>query len=1456
MFLAALFVLAALPTPLSVQITSGFVIAITLTIFTLTRIQIMVRVFITMLIYFASARYITWRATDTLVFDDPVSAAASLILFAAELFSFIILVLNLFVNSYHRDRKPAPLPATTDAWPTVDVLVPSYNEDAELVEATLLAARRLVYREDKLNIYLLDDGATEARLNSDDPEKAKLARERRTVMTALCDELGVHYLSRSDNRSAKAGNINAAFEHIDGDLILILDADHVPSPDFLEHTAGYFVQDREVFLVQTPHFFINPDPLERNLQTFADMPSENEMFYRLVQRGLDSWNASYFCGSAALLRRKHLDEIGGLRGETITEDAETALELHARGKRSVYVSRQLVAGLNPETVAAFISQRTRWAQGMAQILLLKNPLLKKGLSVGQRLGYLSSILFWFFSWSRLVFLVTPTLHLIFGFKLIDATLLEILAYGLPHLFGTLLLSSILFRQVRWPLISEAYEALLSLHCSLGVFKVLLNPRAPTFVVTPKSERLERESVSPIVWPFLALCSLLVYGQYLGIAELLTAGPPRPLTEVVIFWNTVNLITLMIVLAVSYERRQVRGWPRMSKNEPVRVNLGGQEFDARLIDCSLTGGRLAVPESVALHCPQGERGTLRSLSPQHKTDCAIGMEVRRMSMANQTRFIGVRYLRDTLAAKELSASLMYGNSADWAEFVENRGAETGQLRRVWRLIVWTLTQLTALGLGMARAALSVLTRPGKKAPMKEVAFLLAFMLIFTSGAMAQQANPTDELSAHTLADFRTQQGPLRLNGKAAFDDLIFEIPPHVTLDRVFLDIDLRHSAVLDPQSLLSVILNERTVAQLPLRQENGRLMHQILLAPEDFKTGSNRLAFSSALTLGRQCEANDAPQFWVEIQADRSSLNIASHIETGEFSLADLKGLLKPGLGDMDHIRIWSPEPGGETLNAIGLAVQGIALHQIYQTPELSFQRLDRSFVQTDPESPGAPSLLMDPSVFDAPFHLVVGRAESLAPYLADEVVEEITGPYLRIDRVGGDRGPVILVVSGRTDAELRVAATALGIRQFPWPASRSAVVDGVLLPSGGDPDPGAVEFARTYQFGELGFGTTGRSGVSAAPVQLVIDLPADFFSDKDSEIILALDYTYGPGARRDSALNVSVNGLFFAGIGMNQIGGSSVRGYDLRIPLSRFQPGRNEITFSPIFLPEVSGECVFRSLNSPTFSLFESSGIGFPEVDRILEIPDLSAFGLDGLPHLIGSSDRYGDIQPPVVFVGAQDPATLAAALTLSGKMAQLAGRPLVGMTVTMDRAVLDGEQQIIAVAPSSAVPRDWARDMPIALGRTLKLGELVREARFVPLHLKGQGPGTIQFTPALPVGGLGRLGAIMQFATEDPDQLVTLVTASSPELLRQRAHALVQPQFWSQLHGALFLWETERDSAVGFASKTQRRLGELTAWHDIENWTGRYPYIYIGVMILGVLVISMAVWWRLTHRKRRIGNA
>ena len=352
-------------------------------------------------------RYAFWRTTQTLPdISEPINFIPGFILYIAEMFSLLMMAVSFFIVADPLKRARPAILADAEC-PTVDVFVPSYNEEPELLALTLAAAKSMNYPQDKLAVYLLDDGGTDAKCSHKDPRVAVQAMKRREQLKALCAALGVKYHARRENSHAKAGNLNAGLEVSTGELVVVFDADHAPVREFLHETVGYFTADEKLFLVQTPHMFLNPDPLEKNLETFARMPSENEMFYSVVQCGLDKWDASFFCGSAAVLRRTALKETDGFSGQSITEDCETALSLHSRGWHSVYVDRPLIAGLQPETFVSFIGQRARWCQGMLQILILNRPFLARGLTMGQRICYAGTNLFWLFPVTRLIFMFAP-----------------------------------------------------------------------------------------------------------------------------------------------------------------------------------------------------------------------------------------------------------------------------------------------------------------------------------------------------------------------------------------------------------------------------------------------------------------------------------------------------------------------------------------------------------------------------------------------------------------------------------------------------------------------------------------------------------------------------------------------------------------------------------------------------------------------------------------------------------------------------------------------------------------------------------------------------------------------------------------------------------------------------------------------------------------------------------------
>ena len=558
-------------------------------------------------------QYAYWRTTSTLPpIEDLYSFIPGIILYVAEMYCILMLGISLFVVADPIERPRAPQ-LDDEECPSVDVFVPTYNEDREILALTLASAKAMDYPADKFTVYLLDDGGTDQKRNSDDAVTSAKAHERAAMLKDLCNDLGAIYMTRAENVHAKAGNLNAALWRTHSELVVVFDADHAPERSFLRETVGHFLEDDRLFLVQTPHFFSNPDPIERNLGTFGRMPSENEMFYGKIQKGLDRWNASFFCGSAAVLRREALEEVGGFSGITITEDCETALELHSRGWNSLFVDKPLISGLQPETFASFIGQRSRWCQGMVQILMLKNPLLKHGLSLPQRLSYISSSLFWFFPFVRAVFFVAPLLFILFDMKIFVASFEDFFAYTVMYLIVGEMVRSYLYGSVRWPWISELYEYVQSVYLIRAIISVLMKPRSPTFNVTAKGVSLKHDRLSELALPYFIIFGILCFTLFVAAYRYNTEPEISSLLLIVGAWNWMNLMIAGCALGVVTERSQDLAGIELPLKTNVELQFGETILRGAVTEASAQGAKLVLPQGSARALRKGEYGRLQLLS---------------------------------------------------------------------------------------------------------------------------------------------------------------------------------------------------------------------------------------------------------------------------------------------------------------------------------------------------------------------------------------------------------------------------------------------------------------------------------------------------------------------------------------------------------------------------------------------------------------------------------------------------------------------------------------------------------------------------------------------------------------------------------------------------------------------------------------------------------------------------
>ena len=520
----------------------------------------------------ASSRYIWWRLTQTTDLDSPVEVFLGFGLLAAEFYTWVVLVLGYMQNARPLRRKSVPLPADRSTWPTVDVYIPTYNEPLHVVKPTVLAALNLDWPADKLRVYLLDDG-------------------RRDGFREFAQACGAQYIIRNNNAHAKAGNLNHALKLTQGEFVAIFDCDHIPVRTFLTTTMGWFLRDRKCAMLQTPHHFFSPDPFERNLGTFRRVPNEGNLFYGLIQDGNDLWNATFFCGSCAVLRRGPLEEVGGIAVETVTEDAHTALKMHRRGYTTAYLRQVLAGGLATESLSGHIGQRIRWARGMAQIFRLDNPLKGKGLSVLQRLCYSNSMLHFFSGIPRLIFLTAQLSYLYFDLHVINAAAVTLAAYAIPHLMQSSIANSHLQGRFRHSFWNEAYEAVLSWYIAWPTTMALINPRLGKFNVTAKGGLVEHDFFDwRISAPYLVLVVLNIVGVLIAIPRLLFWNSFEADTVVInLIWTLFNLTLLGAVLGVAAETRQVRGSHRVVKSMPaLLITADGRRVGCETQDFSMSG----------------------------------------------------------------------------------------------------------------------------------------------------------------------------------------------------------------------------------------------------------------------------------------------------------------------------------------------------------------------------------------------------------------------------------------------------------------------------------------------------------------------------------------------------------------------------------------------------------------------------------------------------------------------------------------------------------------------------------------------------------------------------------------------------------------------------------------------------------------------------------------------------
>jgi cellulose synthase (UDP-forming) len=1358
---------------------------------------------LSLLSIFCTVRYGYWRVSQTWEHVS-MSGIGALgwdfgfvaLLLLAEIYAITILILGYFQTARPLGRTPAPLPEDVASWPTVDVFVPTYNEPLDVVRSTVIAALDMDYPADKFRVYILDDG-------------------RRREFEKFAADCGAEYVTRIGNKHAKAGNINNALERATAEFVTIFDSDHIPTRSFLQMSLGWFLRDAKLGMAQTPHHFYSPDPFERNLGTFRDVPNEGALFYGAVQDGNDLWNATFFCGSCAVLRRSALDEIGGIAVETVTEDAHTALRMQRRGWNTVYLSIPQAAGLATNTLSEHIQQRIRWARGMVQILRVECPLFASGLSLPQRLCYLNAVIHFLYAAPRLIFMTAPLIYLLFGRSNIYGDVLSIFMYAFPHLALATLTNSRVQGRFRYSFWNEVYETVLAPYILLPTTFALINPKWGKFNVTPKDGRIENAYFDwRIALPFVGLTLLTAAGIVMGCWRLSVQPEEMGTIGINVFWSACNLITLGAALACAYEGRQVRAFARIKARLPVTVFGRSSTVSGETVDMSRGGLAVAVSDLSAF----AEGDTIAITLSASDEDVNLPARVTSASGALRVAFPELNLEQEAALTR-----ILYGRADSWLNWRHTQ--EVDQPFRSWLGIAG----LAVRGVGIVIRETFARPVSGGVQPSRRrqpafpmIAIGAALLLALAVAARAdEKPKPQPEKSTaqafEEVLDFRAagQKQPLVLRGLDGRASVHFGVPLTKVATDASLTVLYRLAPALQPgSSQIQVILNGTAVASMTAQAAAGPGVSQATVElPADLLMPENNLTFQMSGRCAGNCQSASDP-------------SLATHIDIG--SAIRIAGMMLPVANDSRLLPspffeassqralrlpfVFAREPDLETLEAAGVVASWFGVLADHRGV---------SFPVSIGKIPGGNVVIF----------------VSLGSVEAAQLNINVSGPAIAIRDNPVDPFGKVLAIVARDSRQMLAAARALALGRGWTGGGDTVLLTDNSLPQASKPyeAPRWLKGDRAVKVSEM-VSASGLRVDGSGAVKMFFRLPPDLYFGAQKSVPLRLNYRYA-GLPRGSKATVTVrlNGFLFATRRLAANDSRDVHRETIQLPVATLFP-RNTLTVE--FSYDRAGDS-FYSLGEklPQGVILQDSEMDLRGIAHFARMPNLDLFSKAGFPFT-----RVPDLSETAVVLPAAPAAEqISVYLGAMGFLGSQTGTPGIRVSVLHPEQAAESAGKdllVIGTAQDQPLFGRWSGAGPLNVNHLEPtLNELTNplralQARF-PTRLATErrrlndlllteSPEAVVQGHLLP-GNPGRSVIHLWAASaRNTEPLTSLFDRSLPE---------------DQIAGAVSVYSGGHYQAFR-PDRHHYEVGSL-AWREaVDYWAARYLFL-LPVLVIGLLYFA-----------------
>ena len=742
--------------------------------------------------------------------------------------------------------------------------------------------------------------------------------------------------------------------------------------------------------------------------------------------------------------------------------------------------------------------------------------------------------------------------------------------------------------------------------------------------------------------------------------------------------------------------------------------------------------------------------------------------------------------------------------------------------------------------------------GKQFTRSIVSGLLLLGLAWSTGHAAPPAPLSTDgvapLVAYTypLAKFMVTNEPLYLRNSTSSYTLSVPLAKRMRVKSALLHLEFTNStALLEHRSQLRVSLNDQVIAQVPLRPHQPEAVLEVRLPVRLLQADYNRLQFQVAQHYTEDCEDPAAPELWTQIDPVASTLSLEATFlplvptlsELGDFF--DRKWWETPQL----HIMTGTAAPRDVHLQWGSLVAQGAALRLEYVPLHVTHGVASPKVPDTTPHGPQTFPQLDQESLKGKDIALVGTKAE-LSPYLSPEMLAQIHNGYLAVHPLDSDPSHLLLVVSGRDEAEVTRAATALAFLNFPFPDTATAQITEMQLPL--LPDYTAkrsVHEEGNYPFTHFEFQTTTVKGSSVEPLRIEAVFPPDLFTHENSVVELHLHLAYGASLRADSVLNVLLNDRFENAIALSQTTGAAYRDYKLPIPLRSFQPGRNILTFTPQMMPSVTGKCVPLQQENLLLTLFADSTLSLPPASHYVRLPDLHLFAKAAFPYTVRP-----DGSALALHVADSDSQTIASAWMVMGKLAQRIGVPLHQAELSFQLPTSE-KNLILLGAVDKLDPRLLAAaPMPLGQGHRVPYPTLAAESPPAPslfswewLSTRVSWLASANGPPAIPpasahflqVSEFGRNTVAMML--ESPlhaQKTALLITAADATHLSQGVRHLITPEIWDNLQGDVAVWRDDPKSLTWQRAGPDYHVGTVSLTTQLEYRFSQNPWMWAATVL------------------------